>query len=170
MIDATERWLPVVGWEGIYEVSDLGRVRSLPRGISGGRRIKGRVLALTVDDSGTHTVLLRDSPRRRHVHIYILVAEAFIGPRPAGLQIRHLNDDRTDNRLANLTYGTQGENMVDAVLNGKHGNTKLTVDNVREIRRRYAAGESQAAVAADYGVKPITVQAVVKRRNWKHVA
>lgn len=170
MDDVTERWLPVVGWEGLYEVSDLGRVRSLPRTEPWRQGPKnGRILAGTVNSTGAPVVMLRDSPRKRYVLIYVLVAEAFIGPCPSGMEVRHRDDDRLNTRLTNLVYGTRGENLTDAARNGKHPTAKLTVSKVRDIRRRFAAGESQTALAPEYGVRPATIQAVVSRRNWKHV-
>ena len=112
-----EIWLPVVGWEGFYEVSDLGRVLSLPRrtskGLKGGGILKG-----SRADSGHIAVMLsrHGNIRRRMVHQ--LVAEAFIGPRPPGYETRHLNDVPDDNRLVNLTYGTSADNKADAIRNG----------------------------------------------------
>lgn len=114
-----ERWLPVVGYEGFYEVSDLGRARSLPRrtakGLKGGRILKG-----SRAESGHIAVMLskHGSIRRRMVHQ--LVAEAFIGPRPLGQETRHLNDVPDDNRLVNLVYGTRSENAADALRNGRN--------------------------------------------------
>lgn len=127
----SERWLPVVGWEDLYEVSDQGRVRSLDRAIprSDGRtfRHKGRILrpgALNgVRDRYPRVGLCRDSTLNMH-KVHILVATAFHGQRPHGGVCRHLNDDPGDNRATNLAWGTVSENQFDSVRNGNHGNTK----------------------------------------------
>lgn len=116
---ALEIWLPVVGYEGFYEVSSLGRVMSLPRqtakGFYGGCILKGNKAP-----SGHVAVMLskRGNIRRRMVHQ--LVAEAFIGPRPEGMETRHLNDVADDNRAENLAYGTSHDNKMDMVRNGGH--------------------------------------------------
>ena len=112
-----EHWLPVPGYEGFYEVSDLGQVKSLPRwtakGLKGGRILKGTPAA-----SGHLAVVLSKHGNMRRRMVHQLVAEAFIGPRPAGLETRHWNDVPGDNRLLNLCYGTRKENIADMIRNG----------------------------------------------------
>ena len=111
-----ENWKPVVGHEG-YEVSDLGRVKSHHRG--------GRILRPQMRNnslSGHHYVVLRGV--RKSVHH--LVLEAFVGPRPAGMQARHANDNGTDNVLTNLSWGTQSGNAYDCIDNGNHPNRRKT--------------------------------------------
>lgn len=118
----SERWLPVVGYEGRYEVSSLGRVRSLPHTIM--RRNgspysrQGQMLTPTLHRAkgGYLRVTIDGKPRSVHV----LMAEAFIGPRPSGNEARHLNDVRDDNRIENIAWGTRGDNLNDLVRNGKH--------------------------------------------------
>ena len=83
-----ERWLPVVGWEGLYEVSDLGRVRSLPRNTT-----RGRVLRANPAANGYRQATVFRQGHPKSVYVHHLVAEAFIGPRPEGLEIRHLDGD-----------------------------------------------------------------------------
>lgn len=114
MSEPTELWRPVVGWEGLYEVSDQGRVRSLPRTTT-----KGRVLKLRLAEGYPAVSLSKEAVvRTRKVHK--LVIEAFIGPCPEGLEVRHLNGVSTDARLLNLRYGTRSENARDRVLHGTH--------------------------------------------------
>lgn len=110
-----ERWLPVVGYEGRYEVSDLGQVRRV-----GGRLLKpGRV-------RGHRHVSLCGDGKPRSVRLHLLVLEAFVGPRSAGLEARHLDDDGDNNRLDNLCWGTRRENMLDRVRNGRHHHANKT--------------------------------------------
>lgn len=120
----SERWLPVPGWEGVYSVSDLGRVRSEARVLhkSDGSRqpVRERILRAVRNDRGYLLVALsRNGTRRMHA-IHRLVLEAFVGPSPAGELTRHLNGDQTDNRLTNLQYGTSSENNFDTVHHGTH--------------------------------------------------
>lgn len=118
---STERWLPVVGYEGLYEVSDYGRVRSVDRVIiqNNGRRLnlRGKILrpAHTADSRYPHVAL---SGRTWNIHG--LVLEAFVGPCPPGMGCLHDNDIQTDNRLDNLRWGTQSENVQDCIRNGNN--------------------------------------------------
>lgn len=128
-----EHWKPVSGWGDVYEVSDQGRVRSKPRIVlrSDGetRRLKGRVLRASRANSTNNryrSVGLSKDGKLYMKRVHLLVAEAFIGPRPEGMVLRHLNDDTNDNRLANLAYGTIRDNSRDSVQNGTHMNTKKT--------------------------------------------
>lgn len=125
MTDATERWLPVPGYEGLYEVSDLGRVRSLPRQVGYGR-IKGRILKALPGRNGYPRVNLWKDQRAKMHHVHSLVLAAFTGPRPEGYETRHLDGDRCNNTLANLSYGTPSENQHDKVRHGRHHNAVKT--------------------------------------------
>lgn len=116
-----ERWLPVVGFEGLYEVSDLGRVRSLGRVDALGRSYPPLILAQEVKTNGRHRVKLCDAGRQERRQVHRLVLEAFVGQCPDGLEACHWNDDPHDNRLSNLRWDTKGANSRDAVRNGTHG-------------------------------------------------
>lgn len=117
MTTRLEQWRPVVDWEGIYEVSDLGRVRRIRRGP--GVRSVGKPLRGTVDQHGYPVVDLCDRGRRKNAKVHRLVADAFLGPLPEGMETRHLNGDPGDARLVNLKYGTHAENMRDMVEHGR---------------------------------------------------
>ena len=132
-----ERWLPVVGQEGCYEVSDLGNVRSLDRvGVRNpdrwGRvtefRIRGRILKASLEQrsppNGPTYRVVHIRPGSGSVHIAILMLEAFVGPRPPGELARHLNDDSLDDRLENLAWGTHADNRRDAWRNGRWRNRR----------------------------------------------
>lgn len=131
-VDATpvERWLPVVDWEGLYEVSDRGRVRSVDRTVPGRwglTRLRGRLLTPSMDGSRKrpHVQLCRCGTVEHH-QVQDLVARAFIGPRTEGHQLCHWNDISTDNRLSNLRYGTPSDNAYDKVRNGRHNEANKT--------------------------------------------
>lgn len=151
-----ERWLPVVGHEGSYEVSDHGRVRSLDRYVSGrdGRStfLAGRVLQPWKQNSG-HLVVSLGRSQREYVHRLVLTA--FRGPCPIEQEACHWDDDPTNNHLSNLRWASRSSNGRDRVRNGidprasatrcKHGhafspeNTHLRSDGGRvckECRRR----------------------------------
>lgn len=124
------RWVSVPGWEGLYEVSDKGDVRSLPRvtrgGFSGVRRVKGKILRPVKRPTGHVQVILSDGERREHHDIHRLVMVSFIGPPPPRMEVCHNNGEPSDNRLVNLRYGTRSENIYDAVKHGAHWQTKKT--------------------------------------------
>lgn len=170
-----ESWLPVVGYEGLYEVSDLGQVRSLDRTDCRGKSCTG-VLLVPMSWGDYLWVRLSRNGRRQARHVHRLVLEAFIGPCPEGMEACHGPGGSLDNSLANLRWDTHAANMEDQRQHGTkalgegHGNAKLTDVEVDEIRRRVAAGESQRAVAADLGVHNTLVSFIVRRVYWKHVA
>lgn len=129
-----EEWRPVSGFEGRYEVSDLGHVRSIDRiidyihGRSGKactRRAKGKVLSPGLRPSGHGHVMLGTT---HTALVHALVAQAFLGSRPTpATEIRHLNGNPGDNRAVNLQYGSRSENAEDSKLHGTHFHAGLTV-------------------------------------------
>lgn len=174
MADATpERWSPVVGYEGIYEVSDHGRVRRVaPR--RGGRAVKflqGR----TTEKGYQRVSLRRDGTTRRHT-IHSLVLEAFIGSRPGGHECNHKDGDKQNNQLANLEWVTGLQNMQHAARTGlmtptpihgeRNGGAKLTREQVAEIRRldgRFL----QREIAAMYGISRSRVSEILHGVGWR---
>lgn len=168
-----ERWLPVVGWEDLYAVSDLARVRSFQWH---GRGLRGGVLKPVLAKNGYLMVMLYQGGRVKRCYVHQLVAEAFIGPCPIGEQVRHGPNGKGDNRASQLCYGTPGDNGQDRVRDGTSRKgvespvAKLTDVDVVEIRRRYATGgETQDAIARDYGVSAGTVGVIVLGQSWRHV-
>lgn len=148
-----------------YEVSDLGGVRRLEPG-KGTR--PGRLKAHSINATGYHTVMLGAKPRKVHA----LVLETFVGPRPTGCDACHINGNRADNALPNLRWGTRAENMADARAAGtdsrcdRHPAAKLTWAQVCDIRSRYAAGVTQKALAAEYGISRGHASYIINR-GWK---
>lgn len=112
-----EEWHAVIGYEGCYEVSNLGRVRSLDRS-DGRRHIKGRVLKARRLPNGRQRVSLSKEGRIVDAYIYRLVLEAFVGPCPPGMEALHWDDDPNNNALYNLRWGTRTDNMRDMSRNG----------------------------------------------------
>lgn len=105
--------------------------------------------------------------QQRKVHH--LVLEAFVGPRPEGMQGCHNNGDSKDNCAANLRWDTPKANAMDTLLHGCRKQT-LDADTVRHIREVYAGGqETYYTIAARVGVTHTTIQHIVRRITWKHV-
>lgn len=120
----SERWLPVVGWVGYYDVSDLGRVRSVARLIVRGNGSPYRVPARTLkhernDDEHVRVTLYRDGTGFTRL-VHRLVLEAFVGPCPDGMEGCHWDDDPKNNPLSNLRWDTLSANRHDMVRNGRH--------------------------------------------------
>jgi len=170
----TEDWRPVVGWEGIFEVSSLGRIRRLLTA-SRMRGSRGRILKAAIHNRNCMSICLQYRDRKTTAIVHTVVMAAFIGPRPAGYITNHINNDWRDNRLANLEYITQKQNVAHSYRQGRaplgmnKPCAKLTDDAVRDIRRRYAKGEVQTVLAAEYGITQVQISSVVRRRTWKHV-
>lgn len=122
-----EEWKPIPGYEGSYEVSNQGRVRSLERIDSGGNHRRGKILSPRKNPYRGHlAVLLYKEDRRASQLVHRLVLEAFIGPCPEGMESCHWNDVSDDNRLVNLRWGTRSDNRKDSVRNGTHNNARKT--------------------------------------------
>lgn len=170
-----ETWRAVPGFEGFYEVSSEGRVRSWHQYGPGLRRSKKpRVLTGSLSRGYRHVNLcFRGQETGKQVHV--LVAEAFLGPRPPGTQCAHLNGVRGDCRASNLAWKTPAENEADKVKHGtriqgeSHYDSRLTEDQVREIRNAAATGMSNAELGRIYGVTRQAIRAAVIRKTWKHV-
>lgn len=123
----SEIWKPVPGYEGSYEASTLGRIRSADRVAAGHHRVPGQILRLNPTQNGYYLrVALSQNGARRTFTVHRLVALTFMGPRPDGMEIRHLNGDGRDCRLDNLAYGTRSENILDQVAHGTHPNAAKT--------------------------------------------
>lgn len=124
-----ESWKPVVGYEGLYEVSDMGRVRSLDRVVkySNGSTHPhlGRVLKFT-PLHGYPSVCLAKSGTRKTRYVHLLVLEAFVGPRPPKMEGCHNDDIQTNNCLVNLRWDTPSENRRDIIRNGNNYELKKT--------------------------------------------
>lgn len=169
MREATgEEWRAVVGYEGLYEVSTLGRVR----------RPSGRMLTTHINSEGYVELTVRvwnretQTFKSRSARVHALMLEAFVGPRPDGCVSRHLNGVRTDNRVENLAWGTHRENALDRRIHGtqqvgsRSNFAKLTEEQVMEIRR---SPLSPSELAPIYGVHRETIRAARDGKKWKHL-
>ena len=110
-------WKPVKDYEGLYEVSSDGQVRSLDRLDRLGRKVAGRIRKYSFAGRGyPHMPLYKDEKQSgRYVHR--MVAEAFLGPRE-GMEVNHINGDKTDNRVENLEWVTPSQNILHSLANG----------------------------------------------------
>ena len=169
-----EEWRPIPDYDDSYEVSSHGRVRTLR---AYRRWEAGRILKPWLVGKGYPCVGLWRNGKRKRAYIHHLVAAAFHGERPAGLDVLHRDDVKTNNNKDNLYYGTQSENNLEAGRNGSviggcgevKAKAKLTAAIVVLARQRHAAGESYAAVALDYDVNETTMRRAILGETWAHV-
>lgn len=169
----SEIWKPVVGYEGMYEVSNLGNVRSFQKGMN-------RMLKPCRGRENYLRVSLYKNGKQKSCSVHRMVLTAFVGPVPKGLECGHLNGNRDDNRLENLAYITREENAQHKISHGtqahgeRHGMAKLTEDLVEEIKRRYQRASyhnsNAQELARKYGVCKSTIQNIVKGRYWNSEA
>jgi len=147
-----EIWKSVLNWEGHYEVSNRGRVRSLARGMNAGwcgfQTKKGRVIR-SWKRQGRIFISLFGDGRRATATVHRLVLEAFVGPRPRGMESRHLDGNVSNNALDNLTWGTKEENENDKFRHGTRNRLMLTEAEVQSIR---SSKQFQADLAEQFGI------------------
>jgi hypothetical protein len=163
-----EIWLDVIGYEGLYQVSNLGRVKSI-------RRKKQIIMNPTVRNVGycCLTFYKRDVKKMHDIHR--LVCQTFL-PNPYNKKtVNHINGIKTDNRLINLEWSTQKENVNHASLNGlrkdkgEHNNfSKLTNEEVYKIKYLHK-DLTQVEIGKIYGVKQSTISSILLGQTWKHI-
>jgi hypothetical protein len=166
-----EEWKPVVGFEDRYKVSIDGTILSFqPCSRFKAPRIKKPRLG----EYGYYSVALWRDGIGMGKLVHCLVAEAFIGPKPNGMQVNHIDGIKTNNSVLNLEYITPLQNSRHAVSIGlmpcgeRAGAAKLTEEKVRSIRE--AEGRlSQVKIAVQHGISPTAVWKIQRRQTWKHV-
>ena len=165
-----EIWRPIAGYEGLYEVSSHGRVRSLDRITSHGHRRRGTMLRPSANRTGHQKVRLCRKADVQSFLVHRLVLEAFVGPCPEGMICCHGPNGVLDNSVDNLCWGTKSKNSGEDRLRDetdnrgtKHAMAKLTEWQVINI---LADNRPYQKIADDYGVSKPTITAIKTGRNW----
>lgn len=171
-----EEWGDVVGYEGIYQVSNRGRVKRTARGPS---TWPGRVLTAHADGAGYLRICLCKDGIQQHQYVHCMVAETFLGTRPSlNHQVNHKNGVKDDNHIENLEWTTRAENVRHSfdVLNRSAPKgeavwtSKLTPDDVKKIRHLYATNKhNQVDLAEIFGVTRAEIGYIVRGDMWQHV-
>ena len=182
----SKQWRDVVGYEGRYQVSDRGEVRSLGRIAWNGNswhRLQGRVLRPNVLPKGYLSVCLCKNGRPKRTYVHHLVLQAFVGPCPVGMEACHSpNRDVSDNRLTNLRWDTPSLNNLDkrqhgtstlgiAMVWGEKVHTAvLTEAQAVKVREMWAGGGYTVAhLARVFGVSWATMKSLLHGETWKHL-
>lgn len=172
-----EIWKPVPyePFSEVYSVSNLGRVR--PNKPSRYSKNRAEFLKPSPSPRGYLHISVYANGKVRSCFIHRMVCIAFHGPPPfPNAMVCHKDDNRLDNRADNLEWGDPRHNAATAAIHGKirrgHdvNTSKLTEDDVRAIRARYAqGGVTQTALAAEYGVHSSAIFFIIHRVNWSHI-
>lgn len=158
-----------------YVVSDRGHVHRTAW--VNGAKSAGRSLGYNLQNGYRAVTLYDDKHKRKTYLIHQLVAEAFIGPCPAGKDVNHMDGNKRNNRAENLEYVTPSENTIHAYKTGlitpargaQSGSARLTNRQVRRIRVRYKGGASMADIARRLKVGLTTVSDICNRKTWTHI-
>ena len=173
----TEKWCDVAGYEGLYQVSDFGRVRSLDRTTirSDGKicHYRGKLLKISPCVAGEYSgVTFSVDGVCRTMLIHRLMLLSFVGPPAEGEECRHLDGNGRNNCLENLKWGTSKENAADSIRHGtfvrgeKVWCSRLRELDVHAIRFWAKAGYMLKDIAAVFDVHPTHVTMIVKRQRW----
>lgn len=176
----TEIWKDVVGYSGLYSVSDQGRVRSLERKVRHGQGtmkiVKERILKPSLNIKGYVKYTLNKNNKSETINSHKLVLEAFRCLKPKGLNASHKDGDQVNNELSNLKWETQSCNCNRKKDHGtqqegiSHGMSKLTEGEVTLIRYKYSSGiNSMKDLSKAFNVSISTISSLVNRKTWKHI-
>lgn len=176
-----EIWLHVKGYEGKYEVSNFGRVKSLKRtrvGKGGGiYGVKEKILKCGRKGSYDQAAIHDGNGKRKYALVHRLVAEAFLPNPEIKPCINHKNGIKTDNRIENLEWATYSENSIHAIKNGlfvpEKGSerfcAKLNEKIVLGIKLRIKNGHKLKDIAKEHKLNPVTISNIKTGTTWKHV-
>jgi hypothetical protein len=172
VLEMGEQWRPVVGYEGFYEVSNMGRVKSIAKGM--GRR--GGIRKTDSDASGRQCLPLNAHPKKQKTYrVHRLVLEAFVGPCPEGQEACHDDGDPSNNKLGNLRWDTHLANERDKTRHGTRliGETRVNAvfgeEDVMRMRDMHACGVGYPAIAKWFGVKYSTAYQALRGYTWAHL-
>ena len=173
-----EIWKDIKGWS-FHQVSNKGRIRVLPGGQVGRWKIASRIelRKLTHDIKGNSGYMRVMQGRTTKHQVHVIVLNEFDGPCPPGLECRHLNGDRTDNRWPeNIKWGTHTENMEDRHKQGgydginkgeSHGSSKLTWSQVNEIKSRPGYWGITKDLGDEFNISHTTIAKIRRGDAWK---
>lgn len=175
-----ETWKPIPGYEGYYEASNKGRIRSLERMIKSNygsvRAWPERIMSQTPQSAGYLICTLSKRGESSQHLIHKLVTSAFLGECPDGYVIHHRNHNRQDNRVKNLefqeasSHGAMHALEIVSAKGSANAHSKLTEEDVIRIRELYSTGNVlQRQLARQYEVDDSVISRVITRQAWRHI-
>lgn len=172
-----ENWkpVPVPDYADRYEISDQGQLRKLAYMDTNGRWRETKIIKSDIDWSGYPAFTLRSGAMSLKKRAHVLVAGAFLGPKPDGLEICHNDSNPLNCRADNLRYDTRKSNFADKKLAGtentgsRHGMSKITENDVLRIRALRKAGVSVKDILLEFNIGRSTVYQIIERRRWTHI-
>ena len=179
-MDNSEVWLNIKGYEGHYQVSSSGRVKSLSRVVECRKGVfvnkKERILSDWNCGKGYRKVKLSKDSAEKSIRVHRLVAETFLSNPEAKSEVNHKNGIKDDNRVENLEWATGSENVLHSLANNlkipqkgsEHGNSKLTEEKVLEIRK-IGRSKTLKELAKIYDVDMSLISSVLLNKIWKHI-
>lgn len=176
-----EIWKPVPGYEGLYDVSNLGRVRSLTRRVTRNvgvtKLVAGRILREQWTARRYAQISLSKNGVIESAKVHRLVAKVFVENALGLAEVNHKDGNRKNNAAVNLEWVTRAENNDHAISTGlkppvlgeSHGQSRFTEQDVLTMRARYAEGVSMSHIAKLFTTSITTISGIVKRRYWTHI-
>lgn len=162
-----EEWKDLPGYEGSYQVSNEGRIKSLPKKW----QPRYKILKYRMQNKGYASIVFCINQVRVYKLVHVLVASLFIKNDIDGLEVNHRDGDKWNNRVSNLEWGTHQANAEHAFRTGlnknfgeNHHNSKITPEIVRDI---LCSARSSAEMAQKYGIQSSVVCAIRKGKSWK---
>lgn len=166
-----EQWKDIENYEGLYQISNCGRVCR----VKGYRCKKQRILKHGCNNRGYKYVNLWKNNQYKTYTIHTLVLKTFIGYKPEGKQCRHLDGNKHNNKIINLRWGTNSENQLDRATHGTTNrgeqsyNAKLTNVEIHYIRYLIVSGITQSQIAKQFHVNPHTISDIKTGKTWRHI-
>ena len=179
-----EEWRDIPKYEGFYQASNLGRVRSVDRqvvhSVKGMANRKGKALSQKTSKHGYNGVTLNKKGNRKDFNVHRLIAITFIMNPDNKPHVNHLDGNKSNNNIDNLEWCTQSENVIHAykrklitseARRGERSNfALLTEEDVIMIRKIYAKGFStHKQIAQIFGMADETIRIIINKTSWKHV-
>lgn len=161
-----EEWMPVKGYEGFYEVSNLGRVKS---------HYTNAILQGSLDKDGYKRFCLTKNKAETTYSAHRLVMAAFVGECPEGMEVCHNDSNRLNNSLENLRYDTRRANAADRVGNGtapignQNPRAYLSKQQVEEIKWAYSFGFTQQQIADFFSTTRSNINNITRGKTWSHL-
>ena len=171
----TEVWKDIKGYEGYYQISNLGRVKSLfrivPHKLKGKKTIPEKILKQCISSPGYYATVLTKNSKGKSTRIHRLIAFHFIANPENKPEINHKKTIKTDNRIENLEWVTRKENIAHAIRHGLWENNlksraKLTIKEVKEIRKSKL---TRKEIATKYNVSIYAIKDVQNYYTWKNI-